>query len=94
MSLCPPFMKVITKWIDKLIFFLVTVEVTDTHTTEGQGGVEILIEVSVKMKYSSENKIKYEELVTKNYKELILMTTLNTVAIILQELESDTDEGA
>lgn len=77
---------------------LVTAKVTETHHRRSpllQGGLEIPIEVTVKMKTSPEDMkamAKYEELVTKYYKEPADGKFEDVTKEILEGLESDTDE--
>lgn len=76
---------------------IVTIKVVDTQYRRSpllQGGLEIPIQVTVKMDYNQENKdaiAKYKSLVEQQYKEPGEDGNYEDVtASVLQELESDT----
>ena len=77
---------------------IVTAKVIDTHHRRSplvQGGLEIPIEVTLTMKYSLENKeamVKYEELVTEQYKEPEDGKFEDITKEVLEGLDSETDE--
>ena len=77
---------------------VVTVKVLDTHHRRSplvQGGLEIPIQVRVKMEYSSLNKdtiSRYEDLVNQYYKEPVEGKFEDITAAILDGIDSDTDE--
>ena len=79
---------------------VVTVKVLDTHHRRSplvQGGLEIPIQVIVKMECNSQNKdalSRYEALVNQYYKEPVDGKFEDVTATILNDIDSDTDEEA
>ena len=77
---------------------IVVVKVLDTHHRRSplvQGGLEIPIQVIVKMDYSPQNKdalFKYEPLVEQYYKEPVDGKFEDVTDTVLKDLESDADE--
>ena len=83
-----------------LLFYgaVVTARVLDTHHRRSpliQGGLEVPIEVHVKMEQNSRNKdaiSKYEALVNQLYKEPVDGTFDDITPSILKDLERETDD--
>ena len=77
---------------------VVTVNVLDAHPHRSplvQGGLEITIQVMVKMECNSQNKdalTRYEALVNQYYKEPVVGKFQDVTATILNNIDSDTDE--
>ena len=77
---------------------VVTVKVLDTHHHRSplvQGGLEIPIQVIVKLECNSQNKdalSRYEALVNQYYKETVDRKFEDVTTTILNDIESDTDE--
>ena len=77
---------------------IVVVKILDTHHRRSplvQGGLEIPIQVTVKMEYSSRNKnalFKYKSLVEQYYKEPVHGKFDDVTDTVLKDLESDADE--
>ena len=77
---------------------IVVVKILDTHHRRSplvQGGLEIPIQVIVKMEYSPQNKdalFKYESLVEQYYKEPVDGKFEDITKTVLKDLESDADE--
>lgn len=77
---------------------IATAKVIETHHRRSplvQGGLEIAVEVTVKMKSTPEDMkalAKYEELVTKYYNEPVDGKFEDVTNEVLEGLESDTDE--
>ena len=77
---------------------IVVVKVIDTHHRRSplvQGGLEIPIELIVKMEYSPQNKValcKYESLVEQYYKEPVDGKFEDVTDTVLKDLEYDADE--
>ena len=79
---------------------IVVIKVTDTHHRRSplvQGGLEIPVQVTVKMDYSPQNKdalFKYESLVEQYYKEPVDGKFEDVTDTVLKDLESDADAEA
>ena len=77
---------------------IVVVKVLDTHHRRSplvQGGLEISIELIVRMEYSPQNKdamLKYESLVKQYYKEPVDGIFEDVTNTVLKDLEDDADE--
>ena len=76
---------------------MVVVKILDTHHHRSPlvpGGLEIPIQMTVKMEYSSQNKdalFKYESLVEQYYKEPVDGKFDDVTDTVLKDLESDAD---
>ena len=76
----------------------VAVKVLDTHHRRSplvQGGLEIPIQVLVKMDYSPQNKdaiLKYEAFVEQYYREPVDGTFQDVTATVLESLDSETED--
>ena len=77
---------------------IVVVKVLDTHHPRSplvQGGLEIPIQVIVKIDFSSQNKdalFKYESLIEHYYNEPVDSKFEDVTDTVLQDLDSDADE--